>query len=318
MNVLDQIDRLKELVIQTEADRLLLEAVHHHIEISRRNGGSGFVICGKAGTGKSTFAESIAEKYRSHCSIQSYGYIQQQRGSCLISASGVASRSHICSALLKGLGDPEPDRGVFTNRSTRLLALMRSTNLRLILIDNAQALRDPGTGAESGIIDPKIATWLTELVDTSEVSIGLVGCISPSHFCAIDPGFRRRFGKRFEIRHLSPPLKGFDSGFQEVVGTITSFLETECQIEFDFDARSLDFCARLYALTNGLIDCVMQFYIEMLAATQKVLSDRVYRLDLNSASKVAGEFIFEGCRLTSQDPFTAEINYIIRDIKGVL
>jgi hypothetical protein len=204
-------------------------------------------VVGESRTGKS---RALEECYAAHL------HIRQQEGLTVpiirVKTPSKPTVKSLAELMLRAMKDPRFDAGTENAKTIRLQVLMKSSGVRMVMIDEFQHFYDKG----SHKVMHHVADWLKILVDDSRVALVVAGL--PSCTAVLDQN------EQLSGRFLSPILMPrFDwenvDQRDEFLGILGAF---QASIGSVFDMPSLDsseMAFRCYAGTGGLIGYLSKF-----------------------------------------------------------
>jgi Cdc6-like AAA superfamily ATPase len=209
--------------------------------------GSGIIVHGPSGVGKTTLTNALVEHGQRHYC-----------GDAVIRTQLTANATikGVISSLLMAFGDPRPQSGTSQALMLRLQETISDRGCRLIIIDETQHLI-PGGNPAKPTIDNILNAF--KMLDETNVSIMLVGMSEIMAFWSADEQIRSRFQTPYLLQKLSypkdqPMWKGICKKYVDTLNT--NGMHVECS----------DFYDRLYAATSGamrpLVSILMSAVVE--------------------------------------------------------
>jgi len=200
--------------------------------------GSGFMLFGPTGVGKTTLTHAVVDYGHKHYGPDSVMRTQLSNG---------ATMKGVLSGLLRGFGDPRPDYGSEQLLAHRLEQTIRSRKCRLIIIDEVQHLI-PGGKPSRRTVDNILNSFKT--VDQADVSFLLAGIDDITYLWHADSQLRGRFQTTYYMKPLIYP-----DDRPTWRGIVKRFVDTITGYGMAVDCPDLD--DRLYAACRGALRPLM-------------------------------------------------------------
>lgn len=210
--------------------------------------GSAEPICiplvGESGTGKS---RALAHICKGHEAVRgSEGIIIH---TLRVTTPSRPTVKGLCSAILRALGDPLPDKGTENNMVHRVINLIKSTGIRLLVLEEFQQFYDN----QSHRVMHHVCDTLKIILDESKIVFVVSGLETSRIVLEQNEQLARRF--------LAPiKLPRFDWKSEDDRDEFTAILEAfHQQLSSKFDLPTLDsdeMAFRFYCASGGLIGYV--------------------------------------------------------------
>lgn len=194
--------------------------------------GSGFMLVGKSGVGKTTLANALKDYAHEEYGADSVMKTQLTTG---------ATVKGMLSSLLSAFGDPLSQRQTAQILAERLKRTITARKCRLIIIDETQHLL-PGGKASPVLIDNILNSL--KVLDETGVSFVLAGMESITLLWHADPQIRSRFQTTHRLQNLVYP-----DDQKAWHGIVRKYLETMDEHGVSIRCPKLE--DRLYAATKG-------------------------------------------------------------------
>ena len=227
-----------------ELDRCHLYA--HHISTSNPPCLS---ILGATGAGKTTLIEEwlTRQKYRRSETISG-----SLRPYLYVSVPAKASIKGTAAAFLTTLGDPNPGRGTQWNMVTRLYALIKSCQVRMIFVDEFQHILNRDTQR----VLNDVADFLKDLINQTNIPMILVGQPGEAEpILQTNPPLSRRIGSP---RYLKPfPWERSEPCTISAFCTLMESIDQELPLD-PSGLSEPDTAFRFHYATDGYLGWIMQ------------------------------------------------------------
>lgn len=122
----------------------------------------------------------------------------------------------VAASMLAQLNDPNPLIGNTAQLTSRLCALLKKCETKLVFLDELHNLLD--TNKTTTKINRNVCNWIKSIVNNTSVSFCLVGLPEFAPILSIDSQLSRRFPFHYKLNKLYP-------GTPESPGALASFLE---------------------------------------------------------------------------------------------
>lgn len=156
--------------------------------------------------------------------------------------------------MLLTMGDPAFSKGRETDKTSRLVKLLKEARTRMIMVDEFQHIHVRGTHT----VQHFVADWLKNLVDDEEIKFALVVAGLPSSLAVLEQNeqLAGRFLAPLEMPRL---LWNSDDHREEFIGILEAF-DGAIREHFDLPQLHSDEMAfRCYCGTGGLIGYLAKF-----------------------------------------------------------
>ncbi len=246
----DKLILLKEFRIGFPAFRNAMDEVTEMIELGDcALGFSGVFIIGESGSGKTTFLETLVERY------PSYEHEDRTvRPAVMVSIPSVPSIKFIARRILAKLGDPlayaqRRDNDELTKAIITLLKECRSQVLLLDEINNFLQKK----GRHDSVLD--LSNWLKEIVDDSKVLIILSALPIGEAVVQLNEQLERRFSAPL---HLELVKKNrWENNLADFRGVLKEIDEKLPTLRRS-DLHGKDMATRLFFASDGRIGLLMK------------------------------------------------------------
>lgn len=145
------------------------------------------LVLGESGTGKTTLCQDFATRYP-RVAVAERDVLPVLH----VSIPPVATIAAVTEAMLARLGDPSPTRGTVSAKTARAVKLARAVSVELLLIDEAQHIRDRGQMPTQYLV----GDWLKTVMDEVGVPTVLLGLPRVASLLQVNEQVRRRFSRR--------------------------------------------------------------------------------------------------------------------------
>jgi hypothetical protein len=265
------------------------------------------MLTGDGGVGKTTVCRAILRTYRSYESFEPDCAVRVVPAyfASIPEPSTIKATS---TSLLRGLGDPAPERGSAMAATARLVKLLKRCRTKLILLDEFQHLLLKGQQRT----EKHVCDWIKALVNESGVMICLIGVPECEDLVKNDDQLGRRFAMRFRLTRLSVgdvsspgPLMGF---LRVLSSRCKDLVSLKRMLEFDSFVDVL----RVHIATHGNpAQVVLLFKHAMLEALACDRED-VRREDFATAF---AKGVTLSVALSTTNPFTLTDKAVVRLVK---
>lgn len=249
------------------------------------------LIVGESGCGKSTLCQAVVEKYPSS--------MEPDRNIVPVlwkKIPALATINSVAEELLIGLRDPAPALGTVSNKTARLIKLIRGCRVQMLMIDEMQHVSDRGTSPTIY----KVADWLKVLADESGKNVVLVGLPRTRNLFVENEQLRRRFSTGLQLSKLSLDDEQDTIEF----ASLLQALDNALPLELRSGLAEKNFIERLHYASDGRIGYLMALLIRALTLAlqekRKTLDndilDRAYKSQIwNVQSEKLNPFSKEFC-----------------------
>lgn len=284
---------LRNVFINTSIARAAAtRLVDIHNENLRTGTNQGFLIMGPSGVGKS----ALVKKYVN--SVNAERAIEMERLPILyLDMPSGPTKKNLGSTLLKALKDPYASTNSESAevKFSRVVTLLENLNVELVILDEAQHLVDYKFSdmLEAG-------DWIKSLLNTSKVSVVLIGMTRLERLKKANSQFRRRFSASYTLVRFEPGSEFWP----EFAGVIKALQNTMA-----VDSVSLvtdDMIQRLYFASFGILD----YLVKVLERAVRLV--RGGQFDGVNLAALGTAFKDEVWQLAprNRNPFDAEFDYL--------
>ncbi|GCF88794.1 TniB family NTP-binding protein [Shewanella sp. M-Br] len=155
---------------------------------------TGLMIVGDSGLGKSTALRLFEQRFsRPATETNSYKTVAN------VVTPVDASVKSLCSALLKVLGCPTPDRGTANSMFTRITTLIHELDTKIIIFYEIQHLTERNAQKKTRPVINLVKNLMTE----TNCPVVLVGMPDATELLSMDPQLARRFSKSVTLKPFS-------------------------------------------------------------------------------------------------------------------
>ncbi len=260
-----------EIVVPHPSFVKICEAVNHRssrVRLWRKSDGA--VVIAPTGTGKTFLAKYIAaqrpDRDHQEGTEKPVIYFSVPSGPTLATMS---------KALLRGMGDPLPDKGTHNSRTERIVELLNACKTEILLVDNVHDI--PEHRRLTGVRG--IGNWIRDLMDAIPMLVMLLGAHSAISLSENNEQVRRRNPGQYHMPYFSVDTK-------EDVQIFRRFL-VECDNRLPMaDPSPLgdpETVIRMHCATFGVIDYVMELLGEALIIAVESNRESICLDDLKQA-----------------------------------
>ncbi|MGF6724589.1 hypothetical protein P3T43_003957 [Paraburkholderia sp. GAS41] len=213
--VSERINRIDSIVIAHDALQLSIQGIKRCIAWSETaKEPASAILTGHGGVGKTTVRDTILRIYRS------YEVAKSDKSVRIVPAYGASIPSpttlrSTITDLLKGLGDPFPERGSAYAATERLVKLLGECETKIILLDEFHHLSTLGQEKTQ----KEICKWLKTLINKSKVMVCLIGEKDCFRLVSREEELSRRFARKFQLSNLN-------AGTRDDEGPLCAYLRT--------------------------------------------------------------------------------------------
>lgn len=247
------------------------------------------LLLGEAGTGKTELLGMFCKKYPAQRNED--GVV---RPLLFLETPHRPTAITMLEAILKALGDPDPEKGKRTSKMHRVSVLFREQQVKLVLLDDLQHMVDKN----QNLVLYDVSECMKELTIVNH--IGFIGSGLPDAKRVIQSN--EQLARRNYASIHTPRFDWLDKGSKKAfVGTLKAF-----QARMDmFELPSLgseELALRMYLATGGLIDYVAKI---LKAAVWDALDSNRRKICLRDLELARDKAIFEASTL-GPNPFAAK------------
>lgn len=241
-----------ELRLSTPSQERIVGKLSTVVKIAQHaNEPMGCMVCGDAGVGKTTIAQALIQLFGTGESRRP-GYYSHSVGSYYVRVPSPVSVGHLCSDMLRMLGDYSPDSGTVPRRTARLTRLIGEVRPYFIVLDEIQHLFREMAASKR----PVVRDWLKNLVDQTAVPFVLVGNDHVREFLDEDGQSYRRFDTQIVVRTLNASIHEELEEFQKFVASYGQLINQQFCLDSEVDYKKKDFALALYSLTGGNLSAI--------------------------------------------------------------
>jgi hypothetical protein len=205
-------------------------------------------ILGETGAGKTTL---VQEWLARNCQTRSQTPLGSHIPYLYVSVPAKASIKGTAAAFLATLGDPNPGRGTQWNMVTRLHALLKRCQVRMIFVDEFQHILD----RETQRVLNAVTDFLKDIINQSTIPMILIGQKGEAEpILQTNPQLSRRVGTP---RYMNPFQ--WDRARPKTITEFRTLMES-IDLELPLDPSGLgkeDMAYRFYYATNGYLGWIM-------------------------------------------------------------
>lgn len=270
------IGKLRILYPELEEIKQLLRDCHTRAH--RRREPPCALVTGYQGVGKTTLYEYYADDYPR---------VETNDGTlvpCLTASIPVpATVKGLVTALLEALGDADPGKGNIVTQTMRLKTLLKACETEIIFLDEFQHIID----RDSERVLKTTADWLKNLINSTKISVVLLGMPNCTKILDANSQLRRRFSIRKSIEPFAW-LREENGKTDYPMRKLLKLIEMKLPLEKASNLADPDMAKRIFYASGGVIDSIMklvrgsaEFAIE--TGTEKItleLLARAYDLEL--------------------------------------
>jgi hypothetical protein len=250
------VKRLQEVYLMFPAFQAAFDQIESNLKLFRATGfAQHLLVLGESGTGKTTLSRLFAERYPK--------IVLPERDLIpilYVSVPAAATIAGTVEAVLGQLGDPEPDRGTVSTKTTRAAKIARGCGVEMFLYDEAQHIQDRGRSQTQYFV----GDWLKSFMDALGVPTTMLGLPRTQSLLQVNEQLRRRFAHRL---WLSPHLKIGDSADDKSLELFTSLASALPLPVSPLPYSWRELGTRLHFATDGRISYVKQLLVSAYSLT---------------------------------------------------
>jgi hypothetical protein len=202
-------------------------------------------VSGRSGCGKTTLAAEFAKPYERYVA-----------GSTVVAPilrvtlPSPATPVSVADRILAALGDPLNGTGSLATMTRRLIKLLGAAGVRVLVLDELHSLIE----AKSHHVLRSASEWVKTLLIETGIAIVAFGRPEASIVFEYNDQLQRRFGRRIEL-----PRFGFVQPSEvKRFRSFLAFLDAELPLPEASGLAAMDVAARLYFLSDGVVDYLMK------------------------------------------------------------
>lgn len=246
----DAIKQLQDAYLMFLAFQTADDQIEENLKLYRATGvAQNLLILGESGTGKTSLARSFTQSYPKQVLPE-----RDLLPVLHVSVPAAATIAGTVEAVLRQLGDPEPERGTVSAKTARAVRIARGCGVEMLLFDEAQHIQDRGRHYTQYLV----GDWLKSLMDALGLPVTLLRLPRTQALLQANEQLRRRFTHR-----LSLSVHG---GVQETndESSLKLFRALSEALPLPLDARPFgwkELGLRLHYATDGRIAYVKQLLV---------------------------------------------------------
>jgi predicted AAA+ superfamily ATPase len=238
-----------------------------------------FLLVGSSGAGKTHLSEFLAKELPA--SENNTGI---NIPLLLVEIPSMPTIKNLAEEILVQLGDPLYYRGSATQKTARILQIIKASQIKLIIFDEMHHFVEQGSIKTTG----NVALWLKSLINKTKVSTVLMGLEHTQAIININSELRRRLLRRIELKPFDldcPTSRG------HFLGIIKKFDEA-LAMPSPLDLQQEGLTKQLHFATNGLIGYMAKL---ILGAFQIARSHDLPAIDRQCLEQAFSEYVwYEG------------------------
>ncbi|MDZ7660925.1 TniB family NTP-binding protein [Thiohalophilus sp.] len=235
----------------------------------------GVAILGRSGTGKTHLLNYFHSKYPS-----SRGNDGTKMPIVYIKTPSSPTVKGLVEALLHAIGDPLFNKGTLTEKSTRLVNLLKRADAKVVILDEFQHFVDKG-GRK---VQYAVADELKVIVENSGVGLIVSGLPYCQSVIMSNEQFTRRFSSPVTLPQFDWSVSDDRANFKGILKAMQSSLESISMPDLTSDEMAF----RFYCASGGLIGRVANIFIQLVKDMANKHGTKDATLDdLNAAAKEA-------------------------------
>jgi hypothetical protein len=283
----DRIRFLSKLVVLDPQAEAVLAAMRKAYDDQQIDGEPYCVfVAGRSGCGKTTLAKAFAEPYE-----------RRVEGSRVVvpvlrvTLPSPANHQSVATRILLALGDPLDARGSFATVTARLHKMLLGAGVRVLVLDEFHHLRDSNTHH----VLRNATEWLKTLMIETGIAIVAFGRPEAAVVFDYNDQLQRRFGRRVALTRFGFSTPSDVKRFRSFL----AFVDAELPLPESSHLAELDTAARLYYLSDGVMDYLMKV---VRGATRAAIEAGLPRIDADLMARAFDEYV-AGSRPDKRNPF---------------
>ncbi|MDR3483184.1 MAG: TniB family NTP-binding protein [Burkholderiaceae bacterium] len=246
----DAIKQLQDAYLMFPAFQTAYDQIEENLKLYRATGvAQNLLILGESGTGKTSLAHAFTESYPKQVLPE-----RDLLPVLHVSVPAAATIAGTVEAVLRQLGDPEPERGTVSAKTARAVRIARGCGVEMLLFDEAQHIQDRGRNYTQYFV----GDWLKSLMDALGLPVTLLGLPRTQALLQANEQLRRRFTHRLSL--------SVHQGSQEAndESSLKLFRALSDALPLPLDARPYgwkELGLRLHYATDGRIAYVKQLLV---------------------------------------------------------
>lgn len=305
--VSDRINKMDAIVVAHDELGRCIEGIKRCVAWSASGKEpSSLILTGHGGVGKTTVRDIILRIYRPYEATISDKTVRIVPAYGASIPSPTTLRSTITD-LLKGLGDPFPERGSAYAATERLVRLLGECQTKIILLDEFHHLSTLGQEKTQ----KEVCKWLKTLINESKVMVCLIGEKNCLKLVRREEELSRRFARRFELSNLT-------AGTRDCEGALCAYLRSlslRCKevVELREFPSFEDFVdvLRIEISTSGNPSFISLLFKEAMFSALYAGREHVSRKDFASAFNCG---ITEAVSRVDKNPFVMDDEQVLRAV----
>jgi adenylate kinase family enzyme len=246
----DTIKQLQEAYLMFPAFLAASEQIRNNLMLYRSTGvAQNLLVLGQSGTGKTTLSQMFAAQYPKQTLPE-----RDVLPVLYVSVPAAATIAGTVEAVLAQLGDPQPERGTVSSKTSRAVKIAKGCGVEMLLFDEAQHIHDRGKTHSQYFV----GDWLKSFMDALGLPVTLLGLPRTETLLQVNEQLRRRFTHRLSLS-VHPQDKQTDEENSLVLfNSLAKALRLPIY-PHPYSWRELG--VRLYFATDGRISYVKQLLI---------------------------------------------------------
>jgi len=245
MNAPSEFSLRHQFVKTSQVSRTFDRLSEVHQDVLRTRSSRGLMVLGPSGAGKTTTVREYINAAFPQVLVPSQSYRAVH-----VEIPASPTQKSLATSILIGLGDPfaTAQRHPAELKMARVATLLRNLHTEVLVLDEAQHLVDY---KRSNAYDA--ADWLKNLMNSSEITVVLVGLKRSRQLLWANEQLRRRFSAIVELERFDWATIEDQRRFASLVGSIGRILPVPT-----VDLTAGDMLHRLYHASFGLMDYLIK------------------------------------------------------------